>query len=38
MFVPILVLVVIGAVLTSLVGYMQRRLAPWKESERDPGI
>jgi ABC-type nitrate/sulfonate/bicarbonate transport system permease component len=38
MFVPILVLVVIGATLTSLVGYLQRRLAPWKESERDQGI
>lgn len=38
MFVPIIVLVIIGYSLTSLVVFMQKRLTPWKESERDQGV
>lgn len=38
MFVPIIVLVVIGYSLTAFVVWAQRRLAPWKETERDPGL
>ena len=38
MFVPIIVLVAIGYGLTSLVVLLQKRLTPWKESERDQGV
>lgn len=38
MFVPIIVLVAIGYCLTSLVVLLQKRLTPWKESERDQGV
>ena len=38
MFVPIIVLVIIGYSLTTLVVYLQKRLMPWKESERDQGV
>jgi ABC-type nitrate/sulfonate/bicarbonate transport system permease component len=38
MFVPIIMLVVVGYSLTSLVVYLQKRLTPWKESERDQGV
>ena len=38
MFVPIVVLVVIGYGLTFLVVKLQEWLAPWKESERDQGV
>lgn len=37
MFVPIIVLVAIGYGLTSLVVLLQKKLTPWKESERDQG-
>ena len=37
-FVPIIVLVVVGYGLTSLVVSLQQRLAPWKETERDQGL
>jgi hypothetical protein len=37
MFVPILVLVFIGVVLTSQMKTLQIWLSPWKESERDQG-
>ena len=37
MFVPIFVLVAIGYGLTSLVVLLQKKLTPWKESERDQG-
>jgi NitT/TauT family transport system permease protein len=37
MFVPILVLVLIGVVLTSQMKALQIWLSPWKESERDQG-
>jgi ABC-type nitrate/sulfonate/bicarbonate transport system permease component len=37
MFVPIFVLVVIGYGLTALVAVLQRRIAPWKETDRDAG-
>jgi ABC-type nitrate/sulfonate/bicarbonate transport system permease component len=37
MFVPIFVLVAIGYGLTALVGLLQRRVAPWKETDRDAG-
>jgi ABC-type nitrate/sulfonate/bicarbonate transport system permease component len=38
MFVPIIVLVGVGYGLTSLIVYLQKRLAPWKETERDQGL
>jgi NitT/TauT family transport system permease protein len=38
MFVPIIVLVIIGYSLTTLGVYLQKRLTPWKESERDQGV
>ena len=38
MFVPLIVLVVIGYALTSAVVILQERSAPWKESERDLGV
>ena len=38
MFVPIIVMVVVGYGLTSLVVILQNRLAPWKETERDQGF
>lgn len=38
MFVPIVVLVAIGVVLTAAVRFLQTTLAPWKESERDQGL
>lgn len=38
MFVPIVVLVAIGYGLTALIAWGQRRLAPWKETERDQGF
>jgi NitT/TauT family transport system permease protein len=38
MFVPIVVLVGIGYGLTALVAWQQKRLTPWKETERDPGV
>jgi ABC-type nitrate/sulfonate/bicarbonate transport system permease component len=38
MFVPIIVLVAVGYGLTSLVVMLQKRLAPWKETERDQGL
>ena len=31
-------LVIIGYSLTTLVVYLQKRLMPWKESERDQGV
>jgi NitT/TauT family transport system permease protein len=34
LFVPIIVLAVLGAILTEAVGVLQQWLAPWKESER----
>ena len=34
LFVPIILLAVLGVILTDAVARMQRRLAPWKESER----
>ena len=34
LFVPILVLAVLGIGLTELVGWIERRVAPWKESQR----
>ncbi len=34
LFVPILVLAVLGIGLTELVGWLERRVAPWKESQR----
>jgi NitT/TauT family transport system permease protein len=37
MFVPIFVLVVLGYGLTALVAALQKRIAPWKETERDLG-
>src|SRR5580692_1317564 len=37
MFVPIFVLVVVGYGLTALVAVLQRRIAPWKETDRDAG-
>jgi NitT/TauT family transport system permease protein len=37
MFVPIFVLVAIGYGLTALVAVLQRRIAPWKETDRDAG-
>ena len=33
-----IVLVIIGYSLTTLVVYLQKRLTPWKESERDQGV
>ena len=38
MFVPIIVLVTVGVCLTEGVKWLQTRLAPWKESERDRGL
>jgi NitT/TauT family transport system permease protein len=38
MFVPIIVLVAIGYGLTTLVMLLQKRVAPWKETERDQGV
>jgi NitT/TauT family transport system permease protein len=38
MFVPIIVLVTVGVCLTEGVKWLQTRLAPWKESERDQGL
>jgi NitT/TauT family transport system permease protein len=38
MFVPIIIMVAIGYGLTTLVMVLQRRLAPWKETERDQGV
>jgi ABC-type nitrate/sulfonate/bicarbonate transport system permease component len=38
MFVPIIVLVAIGYGLTALTAWGQRRLAPWKETDRDQGL
>jgi ABC-type nitrate/sulfonate/bicarbonate transport system permease component len=38
MFVPIFVLVALGYGLTALVAILQERIAPWKETERDPGL
>jgi NitT/TauT family transport system permease protein len=38
MFVPIIVLVAIGYGLTTLVMLLQKRFAPWKETERDQGV
>jgi NitT/TauT family transport system permease protein len=38
MFVPIIILVAIGYSLTTLVVLLQKRLAPWKETERDQGV
>ena len=38
MFVPIIVLVVLGYGLTSLIAHLQKRFAPWKETERDQGL
>ena len=38
MFVPIIVLVAVGYGLTSLIAHLQKRLAPWKETERDQGL
>jgi NitT/TauT family transport system permease protein len=38
MFVPIIVMVALGYGLTTLVMLLQRRLAPWKETERDLGV
>jgi ABC-type nitrate/sulfonate/bicarbonate transport system permease component len=38
MFVPIIVMVAVGYGLTSLVVILQRRVAPWKETERDQGL
>ena len=38
MFVPIIILVAIGYGLTTLVVLLQKRLAPWKETERDLGV
>lgn len=38
MFVPIIVLVAIGYGLTALVHVLQKKIAPWKETERDQGI
>jgi len=38
MFVPIATLAVIGYGLTSLVIFLERWIAPWKESERDLGV
>jgi ABC-type nitrate/sulfonate/bicarbonate transport system permease component len=37
-FVPIILLVIVGYALTSLVAVLQHRLAPWKETERDQGL
>jgi ABC-type nitrate/sulfonate/bicarbonate transport system permease component len=37
MFVPMFVLVAIGYGLTALVAMLQRRIAPWKETDRDVG-
>lgn len=34
LFVPIIVLAVLGIGLTELVGWLERRVAPWKESQR----
>jgi ABC-type nitrate/sulfonate/bicarbonate transport system permease component len=34
LFVPILVLAVLGIGLTELVGWLERKVAPWKESQR----
>lgn len=36
LFVPIIFLALLGVALTGAVGTLQRRLAPWKESERAP--
>lgn len=38
MFVPIVVLVVIGVSLTAAVRFLQTTLVPWKETERDHGL
>lgn len=38
MFVPIMVLVAIGMILTAAVKLLHLSLAPWKESERDEGL
>jgi NitT/TauT family transport system permease protein len=38
MFVPIFVLVALGYGLTALVIALQARIAPWKTTERDPGV
>lgn len=38
MFVPIIVLIVVGYGLTTLIAAAQVRLAPWKETERDQGL
>jgi ABC-type nitrate/sulfonate/bicarbonate transport system permease component len=37
MFVPIFVLVAVGYGLTALVIVVQERIAPWKETDREPG-
>lgn len=37
MFVPIFVMVALGYGLTTLVAVLERRVAPWKETERDRG-
>lgn len=37
MFVPIIILVTIGMVLTELVELLHKKIAPWKELERDQG-
>jgi NitT/TauT family transport system permease protein len=34
MLVPVLVLMLMGIALTALAGYAERRIAPWKETER----
>jgi ABC-type nitrate/sulfonate/bicarbonate transport system permease component len=38
MFVPIVVLVVIGVTLTAAAKFLETTLAPWRESERDQGL
>jgi ABC-type nitrate/sulfonate/bicarbonate transport system permease component len=38
MFVPIFVLVALGYGLTVLIVALQERIAPWKTTERDPGL
>src|SRR5262245_62954368 len=38
MFVPIIVLVALGVCLTEALKWLQTRLAPWKETERDQGL
>ncbi len=34
LFVPILVLAILGVGLTELIGWLERKVAPWKESQR----